>query len=221
MRIALINPNSSTQATALMLANARRGLAAHIQVEGRTMREGPTFISDQQALDAASPVVAKFGVDVASEGFDAIIIAGFGEPGLEALRSYVQIPVIGLAQAGISEAAQGGRRYAIVTVTQGLHASLIKAANAHGQGGTLAAIRFTDGPMEEVMRTPQNLASALQSACEAAMTIDGAQAIVIGGGPLAQSAPAISDRLQIPVIDPVSSAMRLAIQLLSHSGETW
>jgi allantoin racemase len=214
-RIALINPNTSTQATDLMLASARQGLPAHVRVEGRTVRQGPTLITHPKALDEAARIVADYGVEVAAEGFDALIISGFGDPGLEALRQRVNIPVFGIAQASITEAAQGGRRYAIVTVTPDLFASLLQAANTHGQAGKLASIRFTDGPLADVMTTPQNLQAALLAACETAVTVDGAQAIVIGGGPLAQAAQAIAQQLHIPVIDPVASAMRLAVKTLS------
>ena len=216
-RIALINPNTSTQATALMLASARHGLPAHVVVEGRTVLQGPALITHQQALAEAAHVVAGYGVEVAAEGFDAIIISGFGDPGLETLRQRISIPVFGIAQAGISEAAQGGRRYSIVTVTPDLHSSLLHAANTHGQSGTLASIRFTDGPLADVMNTSQQLEAALLAVCETAMTADGAQAIVIGGGPLAKAAQTIAKRLRIPVIDPVGSAVRLAIKTLSIS----
>lgn len=214
-RIALINPNTNTEATELMLVSARQGLPAHVRVEGRTVRQGPALITHPQALDEAARIVADYGVEVAAEGFDAIIISGFGDPGLQALRQRVNIPVFGIAQASITEAAQGGRRYAIVTVTPDLHASLRQTADTHGQEGTLVSIRFTDGPLADVMTTPQHLQAALLVACETAVAVDGAQAIVIGGGPLAQAAQAIAQQLHIPVIDPVASAVQLVIKTLS------
>jgi allantoin racemase len=217
-RIALINPNTSTQATDLMLVSARQGLPAHVRVEGRTVRQGPALITHPKALAEASRIVADYGVEVAAEGFDALIISGFGDPGLHALRDSVKIPVFGIAQASITEAAQGGRHYSIVTVTPDLYPSLLQAAKTHGLNGTLASIRFTDGRLLDVMKTPEQLEAALLLACEKAVTTDGAQAIVIGGGPLAQAARSIGKSLYIPVIDPVSSAVRLAIKTLSKSG---
>lgn len=209
-RIALINPNTSTQATALMLASARQALPAWACMEGRTVPRGQPLITHPAALEAAAHIVADYGCQVAEEGFDALIISGFGDPGVQALRQRVALPVFGIAEAGITEAARGGRRYAIVTVTPDLHASLLQAAHTHGQQGTLVSIRFTQGPIADVMDTPERLETALINACQEAVTVDGAQAIVIGGGPLAQAAQAIAERLHIPVIDPVSAAVRLA-----------
>ena len=184
LRIALVNPNTNSQATELMLASARYGLPNHVFVEGHTVRQGPSFITDQKALEQAEPFVVDFGVELASADFDALIIAGFGEPGVETLRRRISIPVVGIAQAGIAEAALGGRRFAIVTVTPDLEASLLQSAQMHGRAGTLTSIRFTDGNLADVMQTPQQLADALLKACELAVEIDGAQAIVIGGGAL-------------------------------------
>jgi Asp/Glu/hydantoin racemase len=42
------------------------------------------------------------------------------------------------------------------------------------------------------------------------MVLDGAQSIVIGGGPLAQAARDIATQLHIRVVDPVSAAVALA-----------
>lgn len=208
-RIALINPNTSTEATELMLASATQALPAGCSVEGRTAPRGQPLITHQDALDEAAQVMVDYGVQVAAEGFDALIISGFGDPGLAALRLRVSLPVHGIAEAGIAEAAQGGRRYSIVTVTPDLRDSLLRAAQAHGGAGTLASIRFTQAPLDAVMSTPQALEAALFEACQDAMKHDGAQAIVIGGGPLAKAARDIADRLHIPVIDPVSAAIRL------------
>ena len=60
------------------------------------------------------------------------------------------------------------------------------------------------------METPEQLEAALLAACEQAVDLDGAQAIVIGGGPLARAARALARRLPVPVIDPVQAAVRRA-----------
>ena len=215
-RIALINPNTSTQATALMLASARQALPEGFSVEGRTAPKGQPLITHQAALDEAAHVVADYGAQVAAEGFEALIISGFGDPGLETLRQRVSVPVHGIAEAGIAEAAQGGRCYSIVTVTPDLYDSLLLATKTHGQQGRLASIRFTQASLDAAMSTPQALEAALFDACQDAMTLDGAQAIVIGGGPLAKAARDIADCLHIPVIDPVSAAIRLAVKTISN-----
>jgi allantoin racemase len=212
-RIALLNPNTSVISTELMLRSARRGLPPMVRVEGRTVPHGHAFISTPAALaEAAEGIVGPALAAVQGEGFDALIVAGFGDPGLMALRAQLDVPVTGLGEAAILEAAQGGRPYAIVTVTPELHSSLRAAAHTWAPAAPLVAIRYTSGPLGEVLHTPQSLEDALHAACRKAVDIDHAEAIVIGGGPLAQAAQALAARLRVPVIDPVAAAVCLACQ---------
>ena len=209
-RIALLNPNTNRLSTKLMMDSALQAMPAGVCIEGRTVSTGQDFIADPSALEVAARAVEACGPGLAGEGFDAIIVAGFGDPGVAALRERLSIPVTGLGEAGIAQAARGGLRYAIVTVTPDLHDSLLAAAHAAAPAAQLAGIRYTQGPLGRVMHSPDSLAHALLQACQDAMALDGAQSIVIGGGPLAQAARDIAAQLHIRVVDPVSAAVLLA-----------
>jgi Asp/Glu/hydantoin racemase len=129
-RIALLNPNTSERSTGLMLASAWAVAPAGVHIEGRTVSRGQDFIADADALQQAAQAVLDTVPSLVAEGFDAVIVAGFGDPGVPELRRRLMLPVTGLGEAGIAEAAAGGQRYAIVTVTPGLHHSLVAAAHA-------------------------------------------------------------------------------------------
>ena len=210
LRIALLNPNTNTEATRLMLESAQRVLPHWARVEGRTAPRGSPLITNDAALDAAAQVVASYGCEVAAEGFDVVVVAGFGDPGVQALRALLPIPVVGIAEAGICEAGAGGRRYSIVTITHDLHTSLQRSAFDYGHGSNLASVRFTQGDPLTLANDAQALELALLRTSQQAITRDGAQAIVIGGGPLARAANAIAPHLGVPLIEPVAAAMRWA-----------
>ena len=212
VRLALLNPNTSAAATALMLTSARQVLPPDARIEGHTAPGGQAFISTPEALDEAARMMVVFAQGVARADVDGLIVSGFGDPGLEAIRRQLKMPVTGLAEAGIAEAASGGRRFSIVTVTPALLGSLSQAALVHGGAGQLASIRFTGGAVGDAMDTPENLQAALLQACRLAISEDGAESIVIGGGPLAQAASAIGRQLGVEVIDPVAAAVRLSYQ---------
>ncbi len=209
-RIALLNPNTNSASTDLMMSSALEALPAGVHIEGRTVLSGHPFIADPLALQSAAEAVEALGPTLLAEGFDAIIVAGFGDPGVMALRRQLDIPVTGLGEAGIAQAAAGGLRYAIVTVTPELHDSLMASAHAAAPASQLVGIRYTQGGLDRVMQSPDSLAQALLQACHDAMALDGAQSIVIGGGPLAQAARHIAEQLHIRVVDPVSAAVLLA-----------
>ena len=217
-RIALLNPNTSERSTERMLLSACSAAPAGVHMEGRTMLSGQDLIADNAALQQATQAVLEHAPVLVAEGFDALIVAGFGDPGVTELRQRLALPVTGLGEAGIAEAAAGGLRYAIVTVTPGLHDSLVAAAHAAAPPGQFAGVRYTRGDPDELMRDPDQLQRALLQACRDAVEQDGAQAIVIGGGPLAHAAQDIAAQLRLRVVDPVSAAVRLACVRAGWSG---
>ena len=217
-RVALLNPNTSTAATTTMVESASRAAVPGVSIEGRTVADGKALIADPVALAQAALAVEVAGPALVAEGFDAIIVAGFGDPGVAALRERLSVPVIGLGEAGIAEAARDGLLYAIVTVTPGLHQSLVAAAHAQADPRQFVGVRYTQGQPDEVMQTPEDLAAALLVACQEAIAQAGAQSIVIGGGPLAGAAPALANRLSVRIVDPVGAAVRLVCQRMGLAG---
>jgi allantoin racemase len=217
VRIVLLNPNTSVVATDVMLAVARRVAPPGVHVEGRTLAQGEALIAEPQSLARAGDGVVARAPALMADGFDSLIVAGFGDPGLVQLKVSWGAAVTGLGEAGIREAAEGGRRYAIVTVTPALHANLVQAAHAHAPPAQLAGVRYTRGHPEHLLQSPQDLQAALLEACEAAVRLDGAEAIVIGGGPLAGAAEALSEQLSVCVVNPVGAAVRLVCARLGIS----
>jgi Asp/Glu/hydantoin racemase len=61
------------------------------------------------------------------------------------------------------------------------------------------------------MADPARL-DALLSACITRAREAGAQAVIIGGGPLAEAARRLSEGARVPLIEPVPAAMRLILR---------
>lgn len=221
LRLVLLNPNTSKSATAVMLQAAQRaarGLPGPgVHVEGRTLDQGEALIVEPQSLARAADRVVAAAPGLQAQGFDGLIVAGFGDPGLARLKTVWGPLAVGLGEAGIQDAALGGQRFAIVTVTPELHDSLVWAAHTHAPPAQFAGVRYTAGPAQSLLNNPQALADALQVACEQALRLDGAESIVIGGGPLAAAADELSQRLAVRVVNPVSAAVRLLCSRLGVS----
>ena len=218
LRIALFNPNTNVQATHWMLESARAALPPHVHIEGRTATRGVPLITNEQAQQIATEVVLASAPALEQEGFDAIVVAGFGDPGLAALRGRVHIPVVGLAESSILEAGAQGRPYSIVTITPDLHAGLRLSAMACGQHRNLVSVRFTAGDPVVLAHDARALQDALLQTSHRAVDEDGAQAIVIGGGPLVRAANAIAPLLDVPLVEPVAAAVRRARALCAVPG---
>ncbi len=215
VRIALLNPNTDRRTTEAMTAIARNCLPLGLVIEGRTVQTGAAMITTEDALDAAAKVVTVEGISIAEEGFDGIIIGGFGDPGLEMLRPCVSVPVVGIAEAAMTEAGCGGRRFSVVTVTPELIVSIRNSASRYGYEGQLASVRTAPEVPKDMLAKLSLLETMLLDLSRVAIRDDGAEAIVIGGGPLAPAAPFVASMLPIPIVNPVCAAVRLMDQRLS------
>lgn len=207
MRLTLVNPNTSQATTAAMLAVAEA--EAGFALTGQTARSGETVITNEAALEhAAREVAALAPVLRRAQG---VIVAAFGDPGLTALRAALDCPVTGIAEAGMAEAAAGGRRFAVVTTTPDLIRAIARRAEAEGHAGFAGTWVTPDDPAS-LMDQPEALRAALLKACLRALDSGGVEAIVIGGGPLALAARALIGVVPVPIIEPVPAAVRLAIR---------
>jgi len=215
-RIALVNPNTSVVTTALMVAIAREHAVPGCEVEGVTARSGSPLIVSEDQLRLAADGVASMAPSVAKE-VDGVIISAFGDPGVEALRKHLSVPVAGIAEPAMREAAAHGRRFAIVTTTPGLVQHILCSAQRLGFGPQLAAVRTTAEPPERLMSESERLVDALEQAARLAMEQDAVGSIIVGGGPLAAAAKSLRRRLSVEVVEPIPAAMRRMASILLQS----
>lgn len=212
MRLILINPNTNTVTTSLMVGIARGAAPADVQVDGLTVSQGSPLITKPEMLRRAAWSVAQTLGAADLRGVSGVIVAAFGDPGLLQARATCACPVTGIAEAGMAEAALGGRRFAVVTTTPDLSGPIAATAAAYGHAQQFAGVVLTAGDPARVMADPDRLTEALHDACRRALDDLGAEAIVIGGGPLARAARTLAALLACPVIEPVPAAVRLAVK---------
>jgi Asp/Glu/hydantoin racemase len=215
VRIALVNPNTSAATTAAMTRIAQEAAGDRATVSGLTAPFGAPLIVEPRALDVAARAVAALGPALSDA--DAVIVAAFGDPGLDALREILPVPVTGLAEAGMAEAAAGGRRFGVVTTTPALVARIAASAARHGFD-RFVGTWTTPGDPAALTADPVALLAALAEGCRRAVDEGRLEAVVIGGGPLAEAARALAPRCPAPLIAPLPAAVRRALSLLGEAG---
>lgn len=210
--ITLINPNTNSETTRLMADIAQAAAPSGFSVTGATVAVGPSLIVDEAGLETAAGAVTTL-LETIEDNADGYIISAFGDPGLAAARHRLPVPVTGIAEAGMTEAAAGGRRFGIATTLPGLKAAIRSRAEEYGFAAQFVSTRLTDGDASYNMADPARLADALEGAIQRCVD-DGAEAVVIGGGPLAQVAKSLAPRVPIPLIEPVPAAVRAMVRAL-------
>ncbi len=209
MKLLIVNPNISPSVTALIEAEARRAASAGTEITALTAPFGVAYIETRfEALIGGYATACVAGEHW--HGHDAMIVAAFGDPGLAALREVVPIPVVGLTEAALLTASMLGARFSIVAISRRIAGWYRETVDACGYGERLASLRFLDAPLRDVGRVQADHERALESLCRQAVTDDGADVVIVAGAPLAGLARAIRDRVPVPLVDGVSSAVRHA-----------
>lgn len=212
--VLLINPNTSTATTAMMAALARAALPPALDLRSATAARGAPMITSDAELATAVDEVLAIGMREAP-GVAAIVVAAFGDPALAPLRARVAVPVVGIGEASMQEAASGGRRFGVATTTPGLADAISEAVARLGLSAQFSGTRIPPDDPLRLAADPGLQDRLLGEAVRACVEEDGAQAVVIGGGPLAQSAERLAGRFGVPVISPVAAAMRRVGALLA------
>lgn len=212
-RIGLINPNTSPVTTAMMTEIARTYLPCGFAIEGCTAEHGVPMILNDAELAAADDGVVKMGLDLAGRS-DGLIVCAFGDPGLERLAAVSGLPCVGICQASMLEASAGGRRFGIATVTPDLVGSFAAKVQTFGLTSLFTGTRLTRGDPRLLASDPEALHVALEIAARECFDQDGAEVVIIGGGPLGQAADDLQRSLSAPIIAPIRSAVELLIRTI-------
>jgi Asp/Glu/hydantoin racemase len=212
-RILLINPNSSRATTEMMVGIAREALPSGFAVDGVTATRSPPMIVTRAALEAAGPEVVAIGVAQAPR-YAGMIVSAFGDPGLEDLRARVAVPAVGICEASMLAAAQGGRRFGVATVTPDLELPIAERAAALGLAERYTGIRCTPDDPVDLARDAARLQTGLQAMVRACIDLDGAEAVIIGGGPLGEAAAHLQPMFSTPIIAPIPCAVEMLLGML-------
>ncbi len=215
MRLLVINPNT-TEAMTAKVADAARVALPGVAITAVTGRFGPRYIASRASFAIAGHAALDAYAAHADE-HDAVLLACFGDPALDALREISPVPVIGLVEAACREAAQGGRRFAIVTGGERWGPMLTEMIAARGLGAQLAAIRTVAPTGGDIARDPEGSASMLAEACQACVREAGAQAVILGGAGLIGLTAIIADRVDADVICSNEAGFRAAADALAAS----
>lgn len=174
--------------------------------------------------DLAAIPAARAARAAEEEGFDAVRLICFDEPGMEAARELCDIPVMSDPCASFHVASMLGEQFSIVTSGSGTTTTLLRnIIKKYDMESRVASIRTLDVPPTGVNPTQSSekeirevRETALEEAKEA-IEEDGADVIIGYSG----SYPYLEEHLDVPVIDPRSTNLKMAETLvslgLSHS----
>lgn len=191
-----------------------------VNVVGVSNEDAPSLLTTLQDMEEAVPGVVALGVEAAEdENVVAIIVSAFNDPGLEELRAKVDIPVFGIGEEAFHAAARDDRKFGIVTVTpdEDLIESFQEKAESLGYSHLYQGVRVTPGDPKELVESPEKLDAALTEAVQESVRSDGAEAVIMGGGPLSAPALRIEEQFEEPLVVAVIAAIHAALGVVNET----
>lgn len=114
-RILILNPVNTTIWDELTLTHVKRIISPDTEITIKSLTKGPPAIETEYEKELATPYVIEEVIKASKEGFNAVIINCFDDPGLRASREISNILVLGIGETSLITAALLGYRIAIIS----------------------------------------------------------------------------------------------------------
>ncbi|KQP57212.1 aspartate/glutamate racemase family protein [Agreia sp. Leaf283] len=219
MRIAIINPNTTSAMTASVVAAATSAAREGTELVGITPAHGvpsiESHIDEVHGAASALAEVQRLETGAPGERPDAYVIACFGDTGVPAAREAASGPVVGMTEAALSTAALIAHRFTVITMpprTREMSDRVVRTLGLEHR----VVVRAIDEPVSAVEDGSLHLLPLFIDEGRRALADDAAEAIVLGCAGLAELVGPLSDALGAPVVEGVSAAVAFADGLLAQ-----
>ena len=201
-----------------------------LEVRHSLLDKGPASIESEFDEALSVPDTITKAIRAQREGAHAIVIDCMGDPGLDACREAVSVPVLGPCQSSMHAAGLLAHSFGFITVLGRLRPLIDNMASKYGLSAKYASFQAIDIPVLEISHDVEKLNEALTEKALTAVQRDGADALILGctgflGCAAAMRRGLLDAGLDVPVIDPIPLTVHIADTLiktgLSHSKRTW
>lgn len=201
----------------------RELLAPDTEVECIRVRNSATIVDCYYEALVFDMYIVEAGIRAQEEGFDAVIMDTVSDSGIYALRSRLDIPVIGPGMVSYAVGMILGKRFSIVTMWDRWKHLYEKNLDQYQLWNKCASIRTVDvRPDLDVLLSekPEVLPKLVETGMKC-IEEDGADVILLGSTTMHQAGAYMQEHLPCPVINPGPLAIKLTESLVtlgySHS----
>jgi len=191
---------------------------------------GPELDAPYNEITAVLPELIFKIKEAEKEGVQAVVIDHYLDPGLEAGRELVSIPVIGSGRTTYRLASVLARRISIITSVHSHIGPIGDIVAAEGLSEKVVSINSIDIAQRDDLKVSQNFLARLLELSWEAVERDGAKLIILALHGFFDLSNQVKEHLAlggnpIPVLDPLRVAIKHAENLvdmgISHSKVTY
>ena len=200
-------------------AGQSEGFSDTIEFVYRGVKAGPTLFDSNHDLLIADVAIFEAGMNAEKEGFDAVCIDTTSDSGLWALRSVLEIPVIGPGRASIALALTLGDRFSVVSLWAPWELAVRKGLKDSGLESKCASVRWVDGYEPDVENLTEGKEDEwfpkLLDVAQRCVDEDGAHVILMASTTMHQAHSYLAERMSVPVLNPGPVSYHLAESVLA------
>jgi allantoin racemase len=210
MRLLVVNPNTSSTMTQAIAQAAQAAASGGTRIVAVQPSFGPRSIEGHYDEAFAAAGVAEQVRLARSEAFDGVIVACFGDPGVDAAREACAAPVLGVAEAAFHAASFVATGFSVVTTLTRTCVIAERLLLRYGFDRHCRGVHGTDIPVLALDACGGETVAQIEACARDALQRDRSGAIVLGCAGMAGLARTLQQRLRVPVIDGVAAAVRIA-----------
>ncbi len=173
---------------------------------------GARILDSYYEATLADAFVLDAGIKAADAGADAICVNSMSDSGVAALRSRLDIPVVGPGQSTFAMACLLGEKFSVITMWDRWNPLYRKSVKELGIEHRLASIRHIDvrPDASELLAGKEDFVfPMLEAAGRDAIEKDGADVLVLGSTTMHQSHNYLVSALPVPVLNPGLVALKI------------
>lgn len=193
------------------------GVRSDVSYDFRPVKAGPASFQsphDWMLLDVA---ILEAGLGAESDGYDGVVVDTASDSGVDALRSVLEIPVIGAGQTSLLFALTLGRSFGVLAQWEPALARMRKSLSDWNLAGHCAGVEHFDTEPDFaglIGDKRDEVLPRMEAAC--LRLIDrGADVVVLGSTTMHQAHGYLRERLPVPIVNPGPLSYKLMEELLS------
>ena len=209
MKILIINPNSSAEMTETIDSEAKKYASPDTEITTVNPSDGPAFMTN--AYHSAIQVPKVLDILEKNKGnYDYFILACGLDPGLNACRVAFK-NIIAIGEAAIMTACTVAKRFSFLSSTEETAAAVPDRLRSLGICPSRCASARPVGTSDEIVKKRKEM---LDHYCRIGQKCieDGADALIFSCAGMSDIKEYLEQRLKIPVISGVISAIKIAEQ---------
>jgi allantoin racemase len=213
-KILVINPNTNPKNTKVIADAVSPFEPEDTIVDVVNPDKGPVGLESYYHNYLASVNVHERIVQAEKEGYDGVVIACYGDPGIEGAKELVDIPVVGITEASYALARMLSTKFLVVVSADTAVPRQIRYIKSLGIPDFQYDVRPIGLTVLGVMSDRMSAKDLISNNCEIALKETGSELIVMGCSGFSGLRADLEKQLNVPIIDPVVAGVHLCNTLI-------